>query len=57
MAQVILDLQEMNGNPNPTKFDDFWNELEEYLEEIMTAVDERSQVEVMHMPLAISICH
>jgi len=56
-TQIILDLREMNGNPKFTKFDDFWYELEEYLEEIMAAVDERRQVEVMHMSLAISICY
>lgn len=39
----------MNGNPKLTKFDDFWNELQEYLEEITTAVDECRQVDVMHM--------
>jgi len=47
----------MNGNPKCTKFDAFWNELEEYLEEITTAVNERTQVDVMHIPLAISIRH
>jgi len=56
-TQITLDLREMNGNPKCTKFDDFWSELEEYLEEITTAVDERRQVDVMHMPLAISIRH
>ena len=31
-TQITLDLCEMNGNPKSTKFDAFWNELEEYLE-------------------------
>ena len=56
-TEIIMDLREMNGNPKSTKFDAFWNELAEYLEEITTAVDERRQVDVMHMPLAISVRH
>ena len=56
-TQIIMDLREMNGNLHSAKFDAFWSELGEYLEEIMTAVDERRQKDVMHMPLAISVRH
>ena len=56
-TQIVMDLREMNENPQSTKLDAFWSELGEYLEEIMTAVDERRQKDVMHMPLAISVRH
>ena len=54
---IVLDLREMNGNPKSNAFEAFWNEMSEYLEETTTAVDERRQGDVMHMPLAISIRH
>ena len=54
---IVLDLREMNGNPKCNAFEAFWNEMSEYLEETTTAVDERRQGDVMHMPLAISIRH
>ena len=53
--QIVLDLQELNGNPNSTRFDVFWDELAQYLEDTTMAVDERCHTSVMHMPIAISV--
>ena len=54
---IIFDLRKLNGRPKSPLFDDFWQELETYLQEINPAVDERRHGEVCHMPIAISICH
>ena len=54
---VILDLRKLNGRPKSDVFDDFWNELAIYVQEITPAVDDRRHGEVCHMPIAISIRH
>ena len=53
--QIVLDMRELNGNPNSTRFDVFWDELAQYLEDTTMAVDERRHTSVMHMPIAISV--
>ena len=55
--EIILDLRRTNGKPNSTIFDEFWDELQSYLDEIILAVDERRHGDVMHMPFAVSIRH
>ena len=50
--EIILDLRQMNGKPNSTIFDEFWDELQLYLDETTLAVDERWHGDVMHMPFA-----
>lgn len=55
--EIILDLRRTNGKPNCTIFDEFWDELQSYLDETTLAVDERRHGDVMHMPFAISIRH
>lgn len=37
---ILLDLRGLNGKPNATAFDKFWEELSAYLEEITPAVDD-----------------
>ena len=54
---IILDMRQLNGNPQSTKFDPFWNELQLYLDEINLAVDERRHGDVLHLPVAISLRH
>ena len=54
---IVLDLRQLNGNAQSTKFDPFWNELQLYLDEINLAVDERRHSDVLHLPIAISLCH
>ena len=56
-SNLIFDLRKLNGRPKSSIFDDFWKELETYLQEINPAVDERRHGEVCHMPIAISIRH
>ena len=53
--QIALDLREQNGNPKSTKFEAFWDELQQYLEESTMAVDERRHSDIMHFPIAISV--
>ena len=52
---IVLDLRKLNGKPNSTMFDEFWHELQLYMDEVNLAVDERRHGDVLHMPLAISI--
>ena len=54
--ELVIDLRRANANPQSTIFDVFWKEFQHYLDEI-TAVDERQHRDVLHMPLAISVCH
>ena len=54
---IILDLRKLNGKPSSSKFDVFWLELHNYLEEIGPAVQERRHGEAMYMPVAISVNH
>ena len=52
--ELVLDLRRANGNPQSAIFYVFWQQLQDYLDEI-TAVDERRYGDVLHMPLAISV--
>ena len=45
----------MNGKPNSSMFNEFWDELALLVEEVNTAVDEQRYGNVLHMPIAISI--
>ena len=51
----MLDMRELNGNPKSTRFDVFWDEVAQYLEDSTMALDERRHTAVMHMPIAISV--
>ena len=53
---IVLDLQRFNGKPDSTIFNDFWRELETYLDEINPAI-ERRHGEMLHMPSTVSLCH
>ena len=53
--EILLDLRRLNGSPNATTFDKFWEELSAYLEEITPAVDDRRHGTALHMPIAISV--
>ena len=55
--EIIYDLRKLNGNPNSSSFDTFWDELGAYLEELTPAVDDRRHTETPHMPVAISLRH
>ena len=39
--EIIHDLRRLNGKPNSTKFDVFWNEVQGYFDEVSTAVNDR----------------
>ena len=54
---IVIDLRRLNGNPQSTKFDLFWEELELFFEEQSLAVDDRRHDDVLHMPLAVSVRH
>ena len=45
----------MNGKPDSTQFDDFWNEVHALFEEYQAAVHERRHESVLYLPFAISI--
>ena len=55
-TELVLGIRRANGNPQSPIFDVFWQELQHYLDKI-TAVDERKHGDVLHMPLAIPVCH
>lgn len=55
LDQIVLDLCELNGNPNSTRLDLFWDELAQYLEDTTMTVDERRHTTMMHMSIAISM--
>ena len=52
--EIILDLRKNNGKVQ-SSFDDFWAELQKFLDEIVTPVNERRHGDTMYLPLAISI--
>ena len=52
--EVLLDLRKLNGKPNSTVFDKFWEELSTYLE-VTPAVDDRRRGNTLHLPIAISV--
>ena len=52
---ILLDLRRLNGKPNATAFDKFWEELSAYLEDISPAVDDCRHGSTLHMPIAFSV--
>ena len=52
--EIILDLRKNNGKVG-SSYDDFWEELQHYLDEIITPVNERRHGNTMYLPIAISI--
>ena len=55
--EIVLDLRSTNGKPNSTHFDQFWAELQAYLDEVNLAVDDRRHGDTLHLPFAISVRH
>ena len=53
--EILLDMRRLNGKPNSTVFERFWDELSFYLEEITPACDDRRHSSTLHMPIAISV--
>jgi len=51
---IITDLRRNNGKVQ-SSFEDFWSELQKYLDEIITPVNERRHGSTMYMPIAISV--
>ena len=51
----LYDLCTLNGKPQSTKFDAFWDELKVYIEEQTPAVDDKRHSETPHLPIAISL--
>ena len=54
---IVLDLHSTNGKPNSTRFDQFWDELQAYMDEINLAVDDQRYGDTLHLPFAISVHH
>ena len=52
--EIILDLRKNNGKVG-SSYEDFWQELQNYLDEIVTPVNERRHGNTMYLPIAISI--
>lgn len=52
--EIILDLRKQNGVVE-SSFDAFWEELQKYLDEIVTPVNERRHGDTMYLPIAISV--
>ena len=54
--EIAIDLRKLNGRVH-SSFDDFWNELQRYLDELTTPVNERrhSESDAMYLPIAISV--
>ena len=51
--EIIMDLRKNNGKVQ-SSFEDFWSELQKYLDEI-TSVNERRHGDTMYLPIAISV--
>ena len=51
---LMFDMRSQNGRPNSTKFDQFWAELDRFLDE-QSAVHEILRQMYMYMPFAISM--
>ena len=50
--EIIHDLRKHNGEVQ-TSFDDFWEELQKYLD--VTPVNERQHGDTMYLPIAVSV--
>ena len=51
---IICDLRANNGFQG-TIFDDFWDAMQEYFNDVLPAVHERRTRQIMYMPIAISV--
>jgi hypothetical protein len=51
---VVIDLRKNNGKV-ALSFEDFWTELQKYLDEIVTPVNERRHGNTHYLPIAISV--
>ncbi|GBC10931.2 hypothetical protein GLOIN_2v1780244 [Rhizophagus irregularis DAOM 181602=DAOM 197198] len=51
---IIIDLCKII-NEKGTKFDVFWNEMQDYFNEVMPAVHDRRYTSTLYMPIAISV--
>ncbi|UZO26794.1 uncharacterized protein OCT59_019007 [Rhizophagus irregularis] len=51
---IVFDLRK-NGGFKGTKFDEFWNEMDAYFNEIVLAVHDQRHTSNLYMPVAISI--
>ena len=54
--EVIYD-RKLNSKLKSTTSDRFWDELDTFIEELTSAVDERCHSDTPHMPVAISLHH
>ena len=52
--EIIIDLRRNNGKVQ-SSFEDFWAELQNYLDEIITPVNERRHGDTMYLPIVISV--
>ena len=52
--EVIIDLRRNNGKVM-SSFQEFWTELQNYLDEIITPVNERRHGDFLYLPIAISV--
>lgn len=54
--EIVHDLRRLNGNPNSTQFDVFWDEVQAYFNEVSTAVNDRRHGKSnYYLPFALSI--
>ncbi|PKY22926.1 hypothetical protein RhiirB3_504468, partial [Rhizophagus irregularis] len=51
---IIIDLRKII-NEKGTKFDVFWNEMQDYFNEVTPAVHDRRHTSTLYMPIAISV--
>ena len=54
-ADILIDLRKLNGKPNSSKFDPFWDEVNVLFNEYQAAVQERRQGQYLYLPFAISV--
>ena len=53
---ILLDLRVLNGKPNSTKYDEFWDEIQTLFNEYETAAHERRHGNISYLLFAISVC-
>lgn len=54
-AELLIDMSKKGGNTGNTKFETFWNEVEQYFSVVNPAVHERRHSEGLYLPFAISL--
>ena len=52
---ILLDLRVLNGKLSSTKYDQFWDEIQELFSEYETAVHERHHGNQSYLPFTISV--